>query len=201
MMNGVLARAVPFVIRHLVFFIHPRLGGRHLQQARALERGEKILFHGGKTFSGDGISRDQNEFHRLGKFVLMLPETFAQQPPRPVARDRAADFFARDHAQFWARAGRQFVPVGDQTAEREAFPAQPDARKIAALREPRLAAQAQALRRGLHKKSNGREPFAAIAAAVGQRGLAALGGITVQESVLTFTADFRRLILAFHKIK
>ena len=49
--------------------------------------------------------------------------------------------------------------------------------------------------------SNRREAFAAHAPAVGQRGLAALGGIAVQKPVLAFPADFRRLILAFHKFK
>jgi hypothetical protein len=50
-------------------------------------------------------------------------------------------------------------------------------------------------------KSNWRQAFAAHATAVGQRGLAALGGITVQKPVLALAADFRRLILAFHKLK
>jgi len=50
-------------------------------------------------------------------------------------------------------------------------------------------------------RSNRREAFATVAAAVGQRGLAALGGIAVKKTVLTFPADFRRLILAFHKFK
>jgi hypothetical protein len=46
---------------------------------------------------------------------------------------------------------------------------------------------------------NWSEPFATHAAAIGQGGLAALGGITVQEAVLPLAADFGRLILAFHK--
>jgi len=50
-------------------------------------------------------------------------------------------------------------------------------------------------------KSNRRQAFAAHATAIGQGGLAALGGIAVQETVLAFPADFRRLILAFHKFK
>jgi hypothetical protein len=47
----------------------------------------------------------------------------------------------------------------------------------------------------------GRQTFAAYATAIGQRGLAALGGITVQKPVLAFATNFRRLILAFHKFK
>jgi len=50
-------------------------------------------------------------------------------------------------------------------------------------------------------KSDGRQALAAVAAAVGEGGLAALGGVAVEEPVLAFPADFRRLILAFHKIK
>ena len=102
MTKGTADAGIPFVIRHLAFGIHPRLSRRHFQQARTIERGEKILFHRRKTFSGNRIARDQNEFHRLRKFVLMLPETFAEQSPRPIARDGATDFFARDHAQFRA---------------------------------------------------------------------------------------------------
>ena len=151
MTNGVLAHAIPFVIRHLVFFIHPRLGSSHLQQARALERGEKILLHAIKTFSRDGVARHQNKFKRVGELVLVPPETFPQQPPRPAAGDRAANFLTRDHAQFWPRTWRQFIPVENQAAQRKTFPLLAEARKIAALREPRFAAKKQALRRGLHK--------------------------------------------------
>jgi hypothetical protein len=82
----------------------------------------------------------------------------------------------------------------------------PDAREIAALREARGAVEPQAFRRfgGRWRRramagSNRRQAFAAHAAAVGQRGLAALAGIAVEKSVLPFAADFRRLILAFHK--
>lgn len=42
------------------------------------------------------------------------------------------------------------------------------------------------------------EALAAHPAAVAQRGLAALGGVTIQETVLTFAPDFRWLILSFH---
>src|SRR5665213_1797831 len=55
------------------------------QKFRAIQCRQKILFHPGKTFSGDGISRHQDQFHRLRKFVLVPPETFAEQPPRAAA--------------------------------------------------------------------------------------------------------------------
>ena len=179
------------------------------QQFRAVQCREKILLHFRKRPAGDGIPRDQNDFDRLCQFVLMLPETFPQQPPGAIPLDGPADFFARDDAQFRFGPVRQPLPVGDETTEREAPALLPDARELAALLNPRGAAQAQASGvwrpgsgvwggRG-HAKSNRRQAFAAVAAAVGQGGLAALARITVEKSVLAFAADFRRLILAFHK--
>jgi len=47
---------------------------------------------------------------------------------------------------------------------------------------------------------NRRQAFASHAAAIGQRGFAALARIAVKKPVLPFAADFRRLILAFHKL-
>jgi hypothetical protein len=44
-----------------------------------------------------------------------------------------------------------------------------------------------------------RQAFTARATAAGERGATAPSGLAGEESVLTFTADFRRLILAFHK--
>ena len=69
-------------------------------QSRSFQRRQKILFHAGKLFSGDGIARDQHQFHRLREFMLVQPEAFAEQPPRAAAGRRAADFFAGDHAEF-----------------------------------------------------------------------------------------------------
>jgi hypothetical protein len=51
------------------------------------------------------------------------------------------------------------------------------------------------------RKSNRRQAFASHAAAIPQCGLAAFGRIAIEKSVLPFAADFRRLILAFHKFK
>jgi hypothetical protein len=47
---------------------------------------------------------------------------------------------------------------------------------------------------------NGRQAFATDAAAVGQRGLAALARIAGEKPVLPFAAHFLWLILAFHKL-
>ncbi len=134
--------------------------------------------------------------------MLMLPETFAQQTSRAIALHGTADFFARDDAQFWFRPIRQPLPVGDEATQREALALLPDTRKFAALLDARGAAQAFRQFSGRrHAKSNRCQAFAAVTTAVGQRGLAALARITVKKPVLAFAADFRRLILAFHKFK
>jgi hypothetical protein len=111
------------------------------------------------------------------------------------------DFFTRDNTQFWLRPVRQSLPVGDETTKHDPLPLLPDAREMAARPDARGAAQTFRWFGGRgHAKSNRRQAFAAVAAAVGQRGLAALAGITVQKPVLAFAADLRRLILAFHKL-
>ena len=102
-------------------------------------------------FPGDGMARDQNQFHRLRQLVLVQPEAFAQQPPRAAAGHRPADFFTGDDAELGRRARGQPVPIGDETTLGQPFAGLPDAREIAALGEPRGAAQAAAVRRGIHK--------------------------------------------------
>jgi hypothetical protein len=62
-------------------------------------------------------------------------------------------------------------------------------------------ATVSALGRSWTRESDRCQTFAALAAAIGQNGAATFAGITVQKSVLAFAADFRRLILAFHKFK
>jgi hypothetical protein len=47
---------------------------------------------------------------------------------------------------------------------------------------------------------NRSQPFAAVPAAVAQDGAAAFAGITAQETVLPFAANFRWLVLSLHKI-
>ena len=77
-----------------------RIHGSVLQQVRAFQRGEKIFFHSGKIFLGNGIARNQDQFNRLGKFMLMQPESFTKQPPGAAANGGIADFFAGDNTQF-----------------------------------------------------------------------------------------------------
>src|ERR1039458_3026486 len=76
--------------------------------------------------------------------MLMQPETFAEQAPRAAAGDRVADAFARDDAELRRRAVRQAVPVGDETAQRQAFALLPHAREIPVLPKSQVAAQTQA---------------------------------------------------------
>ena len=116
-----------------------------------MQGGEKILFNSGKILLDDGIARDQNQIYRLRKIMLVQPETFAEQPPGAAAGWRIADFFAGDDPEFGRGTVGQFAPIRDETAQNQPFPPLPDAREIAALCEPRGAAQAQALRRGVHK--------------------------------------------------
>ena len=115
-----------------------------------MQRRQKILFNPGKIASGNRRPRDEHQFHRLLEFMLMLPETFAQQPPRAAAFDRASDFPAGDDAQIRRRAVRQAMPVGNETAQREPLSLLPHARKIALMLEPRrrgAAAVVSAFRR------------------------------------------------------
>ena len=136
--------------------------------------------------------------------MLMLPEGFPQEAARPVPGDGIANLLAGNDAEAGGGPVRQFIPIGNEAAEGQPLAVLPEARKVTASLEARGAPQTQTERwRGVHesKKSNGREPFTAHPTTVGQNGLAALAGITVQKSVLAFAADFRRLILALHKIK
>ena len=120
------------------------------QQLGALQRGEEIFFHPGKILLDNRIACDQNQIYRLRKIMLVQPEAFAEQPPGAAAGWRIADFFAGDDAEFRAFTFGKFAPISNETAQNEPFPPLPDARKIAVLREPRRATQAQALRRGVH---------------------------------------------------
>jgi hypothetical protein len=141
------------------------------------------------------------------------PETFAQQAPCAAALHRAANLFAGDYPEPGRCAGGQLVPVGNQAALRQPFAGLAHPREFTALRQSRRPAQAQTSgiwhpgtgvwqRRGHDARNlNRRKPFAARATAAGEGGAAALGGLAGKKSVLAFAADFRRLILAFHKFK
>ena len=180
------------------------MGSRcQFEQAGAFERGQIIFFHVSKLFAGNGITGYEHQVNGLGQFMLMLPEAFPQEPARPVPGHGMANLLAGNDSEPGGCPVRQFIPICNQAAEGQPLAVLPQTRKVTAPLEARGAPQTQTERwRGVHesKKSNGREPFAAHPTAVGQNGLAALAGITVQKSVLAFAADFRRLILALHKI-
>jgi hypothetical protein len=53
----------------------------------------------------------------------------------------------------------------------------------------------------MRAKSDRREAFAALAAAIAQGGAAAPCGFAGEKPVLAFPTQFLRLILAFHKFK
>ena len=78
--------------------------------------------------------------------MLVLAEAFPEQAPRAAALDSSPDFPARDDAEFWRRAFRQAVPIGDEAALCKTLALLPDPREIAVLSEARGAAQSQAIR-------------------------------------------------------
>src|SRR5581483_2838597 len=146
-------------------------------QAGPAQCREKVFLDLGEFLPGDGIAGDEDQFDGPGEFMLMLPETFAEQAAGAAAFDGAADLFAGDDSESRAGAVGQMVPVGDEAALREAFALLPDAREIAVLRQSRGAAEAQAFRRfGGHRGLDRRQAFAALAAAIAQGGAATAGG-------------------------
>jgi len=112
-----------------------------------MESRKKVLFDIREFSSGNGIAGDQHQFNRLRQLMLMQPETFAEQAAGAIPFDGSANFATGNHAQFRRGAFWQAVPIGDQTALREALALLPDAREIAALLESSSATQAQAFRR------------------------------------------------------
>ena len=86
---------------------------------------------------------------------------------------------------------REREPVRNEATPHQAFATFTDARKVAAQLDAPPPAETASFRCGVGHggKSNRREAFAAHAAAVGQRGLAAFAGIAIQEAVLTFATD------------
>lgn len=113
-------------------------------QARPVQRVEKIPLHVREIFSRDGMARHQDEFHRPGQFVLVLPETFPEQAPGAAALDGPADFAAGDDAQAGRGAFGQRVPVGDEAAGGQPLTLLPEPREIPVVRQPRTTAQSQA---------------------------------------------------------
>jgi len=117
------------------------------QQICPPQRRQKILFHLGKTTAGNRSPGNQHEFNRLGDFVLVDPKRFAEQTPGPAALRSIANPAAGDDAEPRGRAGRQPMPVGNQTTQRQPFTLLPHACEITVLPETRFASQSQAFRR------------------------------------------------------
>ena len=122
-----------------------------LQQARAVQHGQIILFNIGILLACDRIARDQNQLDWLSQIMLVSPECFTEQAPGTAACHRATDFFTGNDPQPRLGTGRQPVPVGNEAAPYESFAFLPDSCEIAVLREARRTAQSQAFRRGVHK--------------------------------------------------
>jgi len=98
-----------------------RVHGLIFEQMCAPEGGEKILFHGGKRFAGDGITGDQNELHRLGKLMLVQPETLTQQAPGAAAGGGIANFLTGNDPEPGHGGRRQGLPIGNQAAQRKSL--------------------------------------------------------------------------------
>ena len=174
--------------------------GLYPEQSRLARRVQKIPFHFGKPAPHDAGPGHQHQFQRLRQFILMQAEGFPQQPAGAGTNHRVTDLAAGDDPQLGLRAGNLCRPVCDEAAMNESLPRLPDACKIAALLEALRSIERQTLGGGGHGRLLYRgQALAAHAAAVGQRGLAALGRVAVQKAVLPFATDFRRLVLAFHK--
>ena len=132
----------------------------------------------------------------------MQPEGLTEQPSGPGPDHRVAELSGRNHPQTGLRTCRQLLPIRESNSRRAAPAACPGA----PAQNPGFASGAggasttvSASRVALRLPSNRGQAFAAHPAAVGQGGLAALGRVAVQETVLPFAAYLRRLILALHK--
>jgi hypothetical protein len=150
------------------------------QQTSPSHRRQKILLDPRQRKSRDRLPGHEHHVHGLRQPMLMQSERFPQQPPHPAAHHRPAHLAADHHADARAGRRRQVLPVDDQTTTHSAASVATHPREIARLFDARLAPQAEANWRGVsHGRSNGRKTLAAHAAAICQRGFAALGGIAV----------------------
>jgi hypothetical protein len=131
--------------------------------------------------------------------VLVQPETFPQQPSRPASFHCIANLAAGHHSQPCRRIFGEQKPVHNQTTADRPFSFRFGLKKIASQFQPAGMGETKRARRlDAHAKLNRRQTLASDAAAIGQSGFAALGGVTIQKTVLPFAANFRWLILAFH---
>lgn len=163
---------------------------------------QKIPLHLRQPFANNGLAGDQHQVHRLRQLMLVAPEHLAQQPPRPVARDRRAQAAAADHAQPRPRTARQRPPVGHQTARRQTPALRPHAGKFPVLTNPHRAPepQPQWASGGHHSSPLDRgQPLAPHAPPIPEDAATALGRVAAQEPMLAFAPDFRWLILSLHK--
>jgi hypothetical protein len=124
--------------------------------------------------------------------VLVQSKTFPEQAAGAGALHCPSNFPAGNDAQFRRSAVRQFVPISDEAALREAFAFLANAYEVPVLRHPRRAGEPQRFRRlGAHgRKSDRSQAFATYTAAVTQYGAAAFAGIAIEKPVLAFAPDF-----------
>ena len=114
-----------------------------LQQTAPPQRFDEITFDFAAPFFNDGIARDQNHIHSSRDTMLIAPEHFPQQSPRPRSHHRPADFPARDNAEPWRCTLRVFNPVQNQTAVDDSPPLRFRSLKIASKLDALLGTEPQ----------------------------------------------------------
>jgi hypothetical protein len=72
---------------------------------------QEVPLHVAQLPAENALSGHQNHFERLGEFLLMETETFTQQPSRPTANHRIAEFAGRDYPEAGGSIRRQGKPV------------------------------------------------------------------------------------------
>jgi hypothetical protein len=128
-------------------------------------------------------------------------EAFAHQAAGAAAGDGAANLLARHDPEAAGLAGRARQHIGDEAAADQT----PSFRLGAGEFAPRFQAagtgKEQARRRlSGHASQTGVKRWRPTRRRLRQSGAAAFAGIAIQEAMLAFAPDFRRLILTFHFI-
>src|ERR1043166_68892 len=171
-----------------------------LQQSRLPHRRQVIALHVRQRFAHNRISRDQHQVRSVYDSMLVQTKRFTQKPPRSRPYHRRSNFAAGNNPQTRTRR-RSFHPIQGKATDRNTPSIKLCSLKIPVLPDALCLAQTQRTGRRIHQSSaHGSKTFAANAAAVLQNGASALRRVAAAKAVLTFAANLRWLILAFHKI-
>ena len=158
----------------------------------------QIAFHLRQIFARDGRAGDQHQIHRPAPVRAGEGGSSRATAAGRGCGDGAADFLAGHDAQAAGLAGRARQHVGDQAAADQAPPLCLGADEFAPLFQ---AAGTGKNRRAMGVPGMAVKPGSGDGVRRGGDGSkwrGPFGGIAVQEAMLAFAPDFRRLILAFH---